>query len=362
MKLTDLSDEELVSSLRAVCRESHRLLARLVVHLGEVERRSLHSKAACSSMFDYCVRKLGMSEGAAHRRINAARLVHRFPDLLGRLERGEVHLSGLSVLAKHLNEASYEELIAAVVGKSVREIEHVLARYAPKPDVPATIRKLPSSTSTPTPTLPMQSTLPTQSMPLPVSALPTAAPASAAPATRQPRIEPLSADRYRVQLTASTELRDKLERARDLMRHRNPSGDLAVIVERALDALLEKLERERLGKTARPKRNVRPSKSGHVPRAVRREVFERDGEQCTFRDETGERCPSRSLLELDHVESRGLGGTDEASNLRVRCRSHNQLHAEQVFGKAHVARRIDFRRRKSDRVTSETHPHSPVHD
>jgi 5-methylcytosine-specific restriction endonuclease McrA len=198
---------------------------------------------------------------------------------------------------------------------------------------------MPPLTPTPTPT-------PTQSQ----STLPTAM-----PLTRQPRIEPLSADRFKVQLTASKELRDKLERARDLMRHRNPSGDLAVVVERALDALLEKLESERLGKTARPKQNVRPSKPGRIPRAVRREVFQRDGERCTFRDDLGERCPSRSLLELDHVESRALGGTDEASNLRVRCRSHNRLHAEHVFGKSHVARRIDFRRRKLRHVTSETH-------
>ena len=87
MVLTHISDAELVSSLRALCAESDWLIARLVVHLGEVEVRSLHLKAACSSMFDYCVRKLGMSEGAAHRRINAARLVRRFPSLLGRLER-----------------------------------------------------------------------------------------------------------------------------------------------------------------------------------------------------------------------------------------------------------------------------------
>jgi 5-methylcytosine-specific restriction endonuclease McrA len=335
MHLTDLSDEELVSSLRAICAEGHRLMARLVVHLGEVEQRSLHLKAACSSMFDYCTRKLGMSDGAAHRRINAARLVRRFPGLLERLERGEVHLSALASLAKHLTEANFEELIAAVSGKTMREVEYVIARYAPRPDVPATITELSPVTLAQPALLPITDT-------------------GAAP--RQTRIEPLSEARYRVELTASTELRDKLERARDLMRHRNPSGDLAVVVERALDALLERLEKERLGKTARPQRTVRASKPGHVPQAVRREVFERDGEQCTFLDEDGHRCPSRTLLELDHVESRALGGSDEASNLRVRCRPHNLLHAEQVFGKEHVARHIDLRQRKAHRVTTDAKP------
>ena len=51
------------------------------------------------------------------------------------------------------------------------------------------------------------------------------------------RLEPLSADRYKVQFTADQELKDKLDRARDLLRHANPSGDLGVIVNRALDLL-----------------------------------------------------------------------------------------------------------------------------
>jgi hypothetical protein len=200
-------------------------------------------------------------------------------------------------------------------------------------------------------------------------------PASVTPPARA-RIEPLADARYKLQLTASAALRDKLERARDLMRHRNPAGDLAVVVERALDALLAQLEKERLGKTARPRSSPRPTAStqpstqprasaqpsanaqprstpparatraGHVPRAVRRAVFERDGEQCTFTDATGARCPSRTLLELDHVDARALGGSDEESNLRVRCRAHNALHAEEVFGRAHVAAHVHLRQRK----------------
>src|SRR4051812_47626473 len=90
-----LSDDALVASLRAICMEGNRVLARLLVHLGEIEERGLHLKAACSSMFDYCVRRLGMSEGEAFRRIAAARLTRRFPSLLPRIERGEIHLSAL---------------------------------------------------------------------------------------------------------------------------------------------------------------------------------------------------------------------------------------------------------------------------
>jgi hypothetical protein len=83
---------------------------------------------------------------------------------------------------------------------------------------------------------------------------------------------------------------------------------------------------------------------------VRREVFERDGAQCTFTDGEGSRCSARGFLELDHIESRALGGSSDASNLRVLCRAHNQLHAEEVFGREHVARQIHVRQRTLARV------------
>src|SRR6476661_10177458 len=102
MHLTELTDDELVSRLSARCLEGHALTARMIVHLIEVEERRLHLRDACSSMFDFCQRRLGMSEGAAFRRINAARLV---------------------LLRPHLSEANVEELATAVVGKTQREVE-----------------------------------------------------------------------------------------------------------------------------------------------------------------------------------------------------------------------------------------------
>src|SRR5262249_53883971 len=123
--------------------------------------------------------------------------------------------------------------------------------------------------------------------------------------------------------------------------------DLSEIVERAFDLLIEKLERQRLSKTKRSSStkstpvqvSVTPRgkmRAGYVSAAVRREVFERDGEQCTFVDELGQRCPARAFLELDHLEPRALGGGDDAANISVKCRAHNGLAAERAFGRAHI--------------------------
>ncbi|HEY8075632.1 MAG TPA: hypothetical protein VIF62_16015 [Labilithrix sp.] len=153
-----------------------------------------------------------------------------------------------------------------------------------------------------------------------------------------------------MQLTIGRELRDKIERARDLMRHANVDGGLERVVDRAMDALLEKLQKRRLAKTERAQTKPRASSptSEHVPAAVRRAVFERDGAQCTYIDERGKRCTSCTLLELDHVLARADGGTNLVENLRARCRGHNRLSAEERFGKEHVERCIELRRRKWD--------------
>jgi hypothetical protein len=279
-------------------------------------------------MSEYCRKKLGMSDAAASRRTTAARLVRRFPSLLGAIERGELHLSNLDLLRGHLTEANVDELVAAVSGRSTREVQEILARRAPKPDVPEAVRLIATPTEL---------------------AFAPATPPSALPPPPRPRVTPLSEERYAMQLTVGREVVEKLERARDLMMHANPRGDLAVVVERALDALLAKLEKQRLAKTDRSQAKKRPCKAGRVAAAVRGEVFARDGNQCTYVDEmTGERCAACQWLELDHIVPRARGGTDDAPNLRVRCRAHNGLWAEQCFGKEHVAASIDFRQRKSD--------------
>jgi hypothetical protein len=318
MNLDALSDAQLLDSLKMVCAQGRVLLARLLAHLGEVEERRLHLEAAFPSMYEFCLARLGMSEGEACRRIAAARAARRFPDLLARIERGELTLSTVVLVREHLTEESYEEIIGAVIGKTKLEVQEILARRAPKPDVPSRIVPLTSEPLIPAP--------------------------PSARATPTTQVTPIAASRYALELTIGAELRAKLERAADLMRHANPSGDLATVIDRAVDLLVEKLEKERFGKTTRPSRTPPRAKAGRISRALRREVFERDGCRCTFHDESGNRCPATTLLEIDHVIARARGGKEELDNLRIRCRAHNRLHAEKTFGREHVERRIEEHR------------------
>jgi hypothetical protein len=73
-----------------------------------------------------------------------------------------------------------------------------------------------------------------------------------------------------------------------------------------------------------------------VPAEVVRAVWERDGGQCAFVGNGGQRCESRDRLELDHVVPLARGGLATVDNLRLLCRPHNQFAAEREFGKAAI--------------------------
>ena len=123
-----LGDDELIASTQRLLREERTLSARLLAHLAEVDARQLYRQHAYSSMFEYCVRALHLSESEAYLRIGAARLGRRFPRVLPMLANGEPHLTALKLLAPVLDEANCDELLAAARFKSKQQIELLLAR------------------------------------------------------------------------------------------------------------------------------------------------------------------------------------------------------------------------------------------
>src|SRR4051812_1047114 len=330
--LASLCNEDLPSATRDILRRGCVVEADLLVHLGEIEERKLHLEMACPTMFAFCVMKLGFSEDATYNRLGVARAARQFPAMLVALRSGEVHLSGLRVLVPRLTAENHHQVLARASGKSKREIEELVAALAPKPPVPDAMRKLPSSAPPETAQLAL-------------------APAAARPLVRRRPIAPLSEDTFKVEFTASRVLRDKLRQAQDLLRHRLPSGDLASIVESALDLLIEKVKKERFGVGRKPRPNCKTKTAGPCPRpmpaAVKRHVYVRDEGRCTFVDEYGNRCPETGMLEYDHIDGWARTHTHDPDRIRLRCRAHNQHAAEQMYGRAFMERARDSRKNPS---------------
>ena len=313
MNINQLDDHSLLQALKDLCTKESGVLAELLVHLGEVEVRQLHKAQACSSMHTYCVEVLGFSEYAAFERMKAARLVRQFPMALELVRRGELHLTGLTSLAPLLTPDTHEALLTEARRKTKREIELIVARLRPLPDVPDRVRR----------EAPIK--------PLGPKLVPTPTPFMSLSPPAPPRAAPVEV-RHAITFTASDHVKKKLDHARALASHRNPTQSLQGLFELALDALIEKLEKQREGAALRPR--PQPPQAPHsrvVPRAIRREVYARDNSRCTFTAE-GRQCAERAFLELHHIEAFALGGPTTTQNLTLLCRSHNAYEGHRVFG------------------------------
>jgi len=393
--------------------QSNTLSAAVLAHLVELELRSLHLELGFPSLFAYCVEVLGMSEGSAGRRVAAARVCRRFPEAFERIARGELHLCAWCALAPLLNDTNAAELFEACTGKTRRQIEQLLAARFPRPDVREQIRRLPAprhvqveadSQPLQTPRVldalgdaqsvealsgrpadPEIAGVGTNSAPpsVPVRAL------DARPRPRGRELEPLSAERFGVHFTADVELRELIERARELASHRISNGNLAGLMKLVLSSFVKQEEKRRFGIGARPRRARSEAKpaSGpepasppggasapprtwevptraarprhvekrprHVSAQVRREIRARDGGQCAFVSRDGRRCNATALLEFDHVKPFARFGATDTSNLRLLCKAQNLLHARNCFGAMHLAAKIAARNRPpaSSKVT-----------
>ena len=298
--------------------------AALVAHLAEFEARGLYRGAGYPSLFAYCTERLRISEYGAYNR----------------------------------------ELLESASGRSKREVEELIARCSPRPEVASLVRRLPrrsetagSAMATP------ESESPTSDIPPPGEAVspvgatgasksgqepsqrgevlqtvPAAGTWAPNPPARlqRPAVTPLAAERYQIRFTATAETHQKLRQAQELLGHSVPGGDVAAVFDRALSALLAELTRKKFAATERPKAARAPSAtsegSRHVPADVRRRVWRRDEGRCAFIAASGLRCSARKPLEFHHVHPYGAGGGATVGNIELRCRSHNAYEAELFYG------------------------------
>jgi len=354
--LDSLSDSVLLGQFVELVRQDHEGNANLLRHIDTIERRKIWAKQGHPSMFDFLVTRHHMSESTAGKRIGAARTARRFPVLFGMVARGEIHLSGIHRLKAHLTPENHASVLDEAKHKTIRQIEQLVARLAPKPDVPSVLRALPSypptqtATTRPTTTSTSTGASVTSTASAPASTgllLDTAALGAPEPPKLSPRRAadpvPLSPGRFKLQVTIGEGAHDKLKQLKDLLAHQIPNGDLAAIIERALDALLTEVHKRKTGINAKPrapKSGAQPPatlpagrrRTRYIPVAVRREVWPRDEGRCGFVGEDGHCCNETRGLEFAHVHPWAKGGDDTTLNVGLRCPAHNALEADRDYG------------------------------
>ncbi len=379
--LENLSDEGLLGRVGELVDLERRTTANLVVHLAEVEARELHLVDGSPSLFEWCRTRWGFGEDKAYNYVKAVGWVRRWPQMGAMLADGRLSLSGVRVIGPHLEDGNVGERLGEAAGKSKRELSELVAKWSPRPDVPARVFKLPPPRGGARAEAPKQATGESKAG---------ASELSLERPKPQHRVEPLSEARYRVQVTVGARVAAKQEEAMALAGHSVASGDYETLLEMALDVFLAAKKKQRFGVGARKakKRGAakasgqaesvdvanEPAAAGAsvgqagasvgqagasvgqagasvgaaergraIPRAVRRAVVARDGLRCTYVGPGG-RCTETRRLELHHQEAFAKGGGHSVGNVRVVCQAHNLLIARQELGAAFVARKVAERR------------------
>jgi hypothetical protein len=291
MNLTHLTNEELLRSTERAALDEREATTRLLHHLCEVQRRRLFALSGCSSLFDYCVRALKMSEPQAARRVNAARMLKEFPQIEEKIQSGALSLTAVSqaqVFFRKETSVSKEKkagILQELENQPSRKAEKILLSHSSNPEVP-----------------------------------------------KKERVRAITETLSELRLTLDKETMENLERLREIWSHKMPGASMADLVKAMAAYCRQKLDPD--VKTEPKKHSSTPAPEGrYIPVPIKRAVSKRDKGCCTYEDPTtGRRCGSRYQLEFDHKVPFARGGKSTVENLRLRCRAHNQWHAIEAYG------------------------------
>lgn len=364
----------------------------LLFYLDEIEQRG--DFGASNSLWDYCLNGLRIPEAQAFLRVKATRLIRKYPQAIARLRDGRLNLSTLVALRKALTPENADVLFRQVEGKTKKQAVEIAAMTTVRVVAKSSIR----------PVKPHIVLAPPEVTELRLAEQATtdvAATATPAPSSPEPLPETylvmgvedvrdlhsVSATQCKVTVTAPMQFQRDLEELATLVNHRVPDGDLAGILQYAVRKLLNDLRKKRgllpvsdgdgatqasEGASAPSTETERviaastqsvsspgftpvaavtkaagsqPAPAGgysrvHVPEALQRSVWVRDGGCCQRRLKNGKICGSKWQCEFDHIKPVALGGLTVYENLRVLCHRCNQIAERSLFGDEFVDRRI----------------------
>jgi len=319
--------------LRGIARRRAALDAEEARWLREAERLQIWKPLGMVSMVDYLERVLGHAPRTAQHRLRVARGLAELPAMTKALEQGELSFSAVRELLRTATPATEAAWLEHARGKSLREIEELVAGHAPgdlpedPPNPEIEPRVVQFELSPATFALLRQARLALDEEhgrhlddDQLVAAL------CGAVLDGQPTAEPTGRARYQIALTVCERCEQGWQEGAGV---RVPVD--AATVERA------RCEAQHIGSLdgEGPERA-----SQDIPPSVVRFVWRRDGGRCQTPG-----CRSARGLEIHHIVRRADGGTHEASNLTLRCSScHTAHHAGLLAISGSAPDRLEVRR------------------
>jgi 5-methylcytosine-specific restriction endonuclease McrA len=311
--ISSLSGPELIKRTLDLVVVERRTTMELIEHLREIERRMLFLETGHSSLFEFAVKHLGLSEGSVQRRISAMRLIRDIPEAKAKIESGEISLSNASQIqsvfraatatehsrkntAPNMGLDKKKEILEKISGMTQRECQSALLELVP----------------------------------------------GSAPQLME-RDRQVGKERFELKLVVTKELHDKIDELKELLSHSLQSGGTAELLELLVHQEMKRQEKKNgislkaSSKESREEKNdevtaasvqtkiIRSRK--WIPRTIQREVWRGAKGVCQYPG-----CLSRYRLEMDHIVPHAKGGSDSIENLRLYCQAHNLGHAMESYG------------------------------
>ena len=241
-------------------------MTKLLHHLKEIDKRKLYCDLKYSSLFAYCIGELGYSEGAAQRRIVAARELALMPEIEKKIEEGKLNLTNISLVNQFIeNPKERREVLIEIEGMTKKECTQKLFEITGKEEIPK---------------------------------------------DKQKRI---SKDKVQVAFVLSDETMEHVEKLKALI---GKNMEMDELVQFMAKKAIEAVEKTKFKQT-KSRQSLPPAKVGRmIPAAVKRKVYARD-KQCT-------NCGTTHNLNYDHILPYAMGGSSSIENLRLLCSQCNQ--------------------------------------
>ena len=347
---------ELVSHTKALVLRERETTSEILWCLRSIQQKMFYAEYSYSSLFEFAVKHLGYSGGAASRRIRAMEFLKDVPETEAALNEGKVSLTTVASLQSYLQHEkkkrrdnqeeqisleTKKDLLHQIENKSKTECEKIFVSLSP-----ALEDKILG--------------------------------------TEKARV--LTPDKTELKLVVEEKLMQNIQRLRELSAHKNPNMSYAEIFLMSTEFMLDKIDPQRqderraqkqakkevkeqvkneeeknkstqsdqnkviasfpeslaVQNPATPLENQAPPAGAphFVSAKNRRDTLQDADWQCENVDEkTGLRCTSRWALEVDHRQPVALGGSSFPENLRCLCRTHNAYAAVKIYGREKM---VDF--------------------
>ena len=382
-----LSNKELLFQTKFLVQKERNLHIQVLHHLEEIDSRKLYLEQGFSSLFDYAVKELGYSEGAAYRRIKAMKLCRDVPETESRLKSGRLSLSSAcqlqaffekqdkkTKLEKNIQQKERASQKEESENKEINNEDRVLKANSMAVHQESFIEDQADKKTSLSLSVERKQELVKKvegcSTRATMKLLSEVDPSLSVP-KEQARF--LGKGKVEIKVVIDESCHRKLEELKSLLSHKNPSLSYGELLSILTDKALEKHDPVRKGtKKTSVKKKVATSaeklkgknintnnkqdhknaikksmatsapkwryagKAKKLNRAIllelKRHIWKRDEGQCSYiHPETKRRCSSKHLLQIDHIKPFSLGGRSELNNLRLLCAGHNQYRSEKTF-------------------------------